>query len=70
MSMKRPILISTASMCVALSGCVVHDHHPHRSPRGAKIVVPAPAVVVPVPVVVESAPAKHCPPGQAKKGRC
>lgn len=63
--MKRFVLISTAVGCVALSGCVVHDHHRH----GAKVILPAPRVVVPVPVVVETAP-KHCPPGQAKKGNC
>jgi hypothetical protein len=66
--MKRVLLATLALCCAGLTGCV----HPHgvRSPRGAKIVVPAPAVVVPVPVVVEKAPAKHCPPGQAKKGKC
>jgi len=62
-----------AAICAALcclGGCVVHDHHGHRGSRGAKVIVPAPAVVVPVPVVVGTTPAKHCPPGQAKKGKC
>lgn len=69
--MKRIVLMSTAAWCVALSGCVIHDHHRHPRPHAAKVVVPAPNLVVPVPVVVESGkPAKHCPPGQAKKGKC
>ena len=65
---KRVLVIALTLCSVGLAGCV----HPHgvRSPRGAKIIVPAPAVVVPVPVVVEKGPAKHCPPGQAKKGNC
>ena len=68
--MKRLILISTALCCVTLSGCVHHDRHRHPSPRAARVVVPAPVVVVPVPVVVDSKAGKHCPPGQAKKGKC
>jgi hypothetical protein len=68
--MKRLILISTALGCVMLSGCAIHDRHRHPVPRGARVVVPAPVVVVPVPVVVDTKPAKHCPPGQAKKGKC
>ena len=67
-SMKRAVLTAMIVSFLGLTGCV----HPHGLPshRGAKIVVPAPAVVVPVPVVVEKAPVKHCPPGQAKKGKC
>jgi hypothetical protein len=67
--MKSYGLLVIAVSAVALSGCVVHDHHGRHKPGVAKIVVPAPAVVVPVPVVVKS-DAKHCPPGQAKKGKC
>lgn len=67
--MKRCVLISTMVSCVALAGCVVHDHHRHPRPHAARVLVPAPKVVVPVPVVVET-PGKHCPPGQAKKGNC
>lgn len=67
-SMKRTIFLSVALCAVGMSGCVVHDHHRHPSPRAAKVVVPVPAVVV--PVRVDSKPAKHCPPGQAKKGNC
>jgi hypothetical protein len=62
--MKRVVLISMAMCCLALTGCVIHDHHRHPLPRAGKIVVP-------VPVVVETAtPGRHCPPGQAKKGKC
>lgn len=64
--MKVTSIVMIASCAAALSGCVAHDHH-HR-PRTTKVVVPA--VVVPVPVVVAPRPAKHCPPGQAKKGNC
>ncbi len=66
--MKGLAAIGTALCCLAMGGCVVHDHHGHRGSRGAKVI--APAVVVPVPVVVGTTPAKHCPPGQAKKGKC
>jgi hypothetical protein len=68
--MKRLILMSAALCCVTLSGCAIHDRHGHPSPRAARVVLPAPVVVVPVPVVVDSKAAKHCPPGQAKKGNC
>lgn len=68
--MKHFLVSSAALCCMALSGCVVPGHHGHPTPRATRVVVPAPAVVVPVPVVVENAPAKHCPPGQAKKGKC
>ena len=68
--MKRFTLMTSALCCLALSGCVVHDHHRLPAPRGAKVIVPAPAVIVPVPVVVDSGSGKHCPPGQAKKGKC
>ena len=53
----KQIVMLVALCSLGLAACVV------PSPRGAK-------VVVPVPVVVEQAPAKHCPPGQAKKGNC
>jgi hypothetical protein len=62
--MKRLVLISMGAL--ALTGCVIHDHHRHPRPHAAKV---APRVVVPV-VVESAAPAKHCPPGQAKKGKC
>jgi hypothetical protein len=61
--MKQLLLISAALCSLALAGCV-HHHRGHPSVHGAKVVVPAPRVVV------EKAPAKHCPPGQAKKGKC
>jgi hypothetical protein len=67
--MKLFNLVCLAVSAAALSGCVVHDHHGRHRPHGAKVIVPVPAVVVPVPVVVD-AKAKHCPPGQAKKGNC
>lgn len=67
--MKFAAVISAAMCCAVMSGCVVHDHHRHGRPRVTKVAVP-----VPVPVVVGThshAPAKkHCPPGQAKKGKC
>jgi hypothetical protein len=69
--MKRFVFVSMAACCVVLSGCVVHDHHRHPRPRGGHVSLPTPKVVVPVPVVVgTTSPAKHCPPGQAKKGKC
>jgi hypothetical protein len=67
--MKSYGLLSVVTGALLLSGCVVHDHHGRHKPSVGRIVVPAPAVVVPVPVVVKS-DAKHCPPGQAKKGKC
>ena len=42
--MKRFTLMTSALCCLALSGCVVHDHHRLPAPRGAKVIVPAPAV--------------------------
>ena len=45
-----------------LSGCVI---------RGPKVKIEPPAVEVVPPIEVEgTGKSKHCPPGQAKKGRC
>jgi hypothetical protein len=64
--MKIMTLICGALCCAVMSGCVVHDNHRHGRPHATRA-----KIIVPVPVVVEThAPAKHCPPGQAKKGNC
>lgn len=54
------VLIAAASMI----GCTV-------TPATVRVASPVPVVVVdPAPVVVVPAGGGHCPPGQAKKGRC
>ena len=46
----------------SLTGCVIH---------GPGVKIKAPKIVVPgVEIEVEDAGGTHCPPGQAKKGRC
>lgn len=44
-----------------LSGCAV---------RGPSVTVEPPKVLIPGVVVEGQSQGKHCPPGQAKKGRC
>lgn len=59
--MKSTILLLTALSALALSGC----HHHVSGQLKTK------SVSIGVNTDSQSAPAgKHCPPGQAKKGRC
>lgn len=62
-----PMMIRSLSALIAtvsVVGCTV-------TPASVRVASPVPVVVVdPSPVVVVPAGGGHCPPGQAKKGRC
>ena len=55
------ILLLLSGVGLLISGCVV---------RPAYVEVTPPAVVVPAVTVESPPPARHCPPGHAKKGWC
>lgn len=57
-------VVTLAITAFAIAGCTV-------TPPSVRVASPAPIVVVePAPVVVSPGHGGHCPPGQAKKGRC
>jgi len=55
------IMLLLTGFGLLISGCTV---------RPAYVEVPRPVVVVPAVTVEQPLPARHCPPGHAKKGWC
>ena len=55
------MLLLLSGCGLLLSGCIVHP---------GSVEVTPPAVVLPVGTVDSPPPARHCPPGHAKKGWC
>jgi nitrous oxidase accessory protein NosD len=53
--------IVTAVLISGVTGCAV---------RGPSVTVEPPKVIIPGVVVEGHGKNKHCPPGQAKKGKC
>ncbi|EIW88001.1 hypothetical protein AGRI_12386 [Alishewanella agri BL06] len=54
-------LVVAVVMAAGLTGCTI---------RGPSVKVEPPKVIIPGVIVEGEKQGKHCPPGQAKKGKC
>ena len=61
---------SCSALVVALVGMVLMSGLTGCAVRGPSVTVEPPKVIVPGVVVEGQGHGKHCPPGQAKKGKC